>query len=61
MVKRNTVLIILNGPIDAGCLSERLLHHWLRTGATSEVRIPANWGEVCRAGGEVMVGDRVEW
>ena len=60
MVKRNTMLIILNRSIDAGCTSERLLHHWLRTGASSKVRVPANWGKMNRTSSKVMVGDRVE-
>jgi hypothetical protein len=60
MVKRNTVLIILNGLIDAGCSSERLLHHWLRTGASSKVRVPADWSEMCRTGSKVMVRDRAD-
>jgi len=60
MVKRNSVLVILNGPIDAGYPSESLLHHWLRTGPTSEVHVPANWGKMYRTSSEVMVGNRVE-
>ena len=60
MVKGNTILIVLNWPIDAGCACERLLHHWLRTGATSKVRIPADGGEMGRTSSKVMIGDRVE-
>lgn len=60
VVKRNTVLIILNGSIDTGCWCERLLHHWLHTGASSKVRVPANRGKMHRASSKVMVGDRAE-
>ena len=60
VVKRNTVLIILDGSIDGRCSCERLLHHRLRTGASSKIRVPANRGKMRRASSKVMVGDRAE-
>lgn len=60
MVKRNTVLIILHGSVDAGHVSERLLHHWLRAGTSSKVRVPANRGKIGSTRSKVMVRNRVE-
>jgi len=60
MVKRDTVLIILDRSVHAGRVAKGFLHHRLRTGTTSKVCIPANRGKMCWPCSKVMVGNRIE-
>lgn len=61
MVKRDTVLVILNGSVHAGCGTKGFLHHRLHTETTSKVCIPANRGKMCWPCSKVVVGNRIEW